>query len=198
MPLKATQKPALEQHISGIFDNSPLLQSVPLAQWMVYKVCNLPSKQSYPSLLESLSRLGLYLAATGLTVSLIHYTIVPALCCGAVMTIFRYTIIELRRQAAMNNELQTLKNVNTRLEKTLAQQLEQTALLQNIISTAALTTTRIAELQKQEQQSLDQCLQLETRLASTTATLNWHTQQLEAISQKLHQEVNRLCNRDPH
>lgn len=192
MPLNPTQKIALEQHISGVFDNSPLLQSVPLARWMVYKVCNLTSKQSYPSLLESLSRLGLYLAAIGLTVSLINYTIVPAVCCGAVMTIFRYTIIELRRQAEMNNQIQRLENVNTRLETTLAQQLQQTARLKTIVDTANLTSERIAQLKEEEQKSLASCLQVQSRLEATTALLELQTVKLDTLHQSLQTQVNRL------
>jgi len=194
MPLNPTQKAALEERLSGAFDNSPMLQSLPLARWMVYRACNLTSEPSYPSLLESLSRLGLYLAAVGLTVSLINYTIVPALCCGTVMMIFRYTIIELRKQAQMNNQIQRLETVNTRLENTLAQQLQQTIRLQNIVQTASLTTERIAELKKQEQESLASCLQAQSRLETTTALLEAQTRKFEDLHQGLQTEVTRLSN----
>jgi|GEM_PF-1733045 len=192
-PLSSLSKQALEQRLSGAFDNSSLLQSIPLSRWAVYKACKLPLKDSYPSLIESLSYLGLYISAIGLSISLVNYYIAPAICCGAIMMIFRYSILELRKQVAMNAQIQRLETVNTSLEKIVSRQEKQVEELQTTLQEAKITTEHIQELKKQEQQSLETCQKLEKELAETTQKLQGVQAGLEAVHEKLKQEVDRLA-----
>lgn len=189
MQLPALSKATLERTLSGAFDTSPILQNFPIARWVAYKACNLPLKERYPSLIESLSRLGLFLSAVGLSVSLLNCTIIPTISCVGIMMIFRSTIVEFRKQVEMHRHIQRLETVNIRLE-------DQVLKLQNTLETAQVTTESIHALKQKELESLAACQEVQNKLEIVTYVLEtkFSTIQQDLTSQVgcLTTQVNRL------